>query len=274
MARILTALVLIPVVLLLLIKGPFWLITVAACAVAMLATWEFLGLADATGAKTPRLLVLISIVILFLFTFLRSDVLAPVLSALTLIIFSVISFRSPLKRVLLDTSASVFSLLYIGLSLTTIPLIAQQEDGPALLVFLFFAVWSGDVAALYVGRNLGKHKLAPAVSPNKTWEGSIASIIGSMAITGLLLYLAVTLQQHGIETLHYPGPIAHWLGLSIVLNIAAQIGDLVESAIKRGAAVKDSGTLLPGHGGVLDRIDALLLAAPVLWYALLIQQSF
>ena len=274
MARILTALVLIPVVLLLLIKGPFWLITVAACAVAMLATWEFLGLADATGAKTPRLLVLISIVILFLFTFLRSDVLAPVLSALALIIFSVISFRSPLKRVLLDTSASVFSLLYIGLSLTTIPLIAQQEDGPALLVFLFFAVWSGDVAALYVGRSLGKHKLAPAVSPNKTWEGSIASIIGSMAITGLLLYLAVTLQQHGIETLHYPGPIAHWLGLSIVLNIAAQIGDLVESAIKRGAAVKDSGTLLPGHGGVLDRIDALLLAAPVLWYALLIQQSF
>jgi phosphatidate cytidylyltransferase len=269
MARILTALVL-----LLLLKGPFWLITVAACAVAMLACWEFLALADATGAKTPRALVLISIVILFCFTFRRSDVLAPILSALALIIFSVISFRSPLKRVLLDTSASVFSLLYIGLSLTTIPLISQQEDGPALLVFLFFAVWSGDVAALYVGRSLGKHKLAPAVSPNKTWEGSIASILGSMAVTGLLLYLANTLQQHGIETLLYPGSIAHWLGLSIVLNIAAQIGDLVESAIKRGAGVKDSGTLLPGHGGVLDRIDALLTAAPVLWYALLLQQSF
>jgi phosphatidate cytidylyltransferase len=274
MARILTALVLIPVVLLLLLKGPFWLITVAACGVAMLAAWEFLALADATGAKTPRILVLISIAVLFLFTFLRSDVLAPVLSALALIIFSVISFRSPLKRVLLDTSASVFSLLYIALSLTTIPLISQQEDGPALLIFLFFAVWSGDVAALYVGRSLGKHKLAPSVSPNKTWEGSIASVLGSMAITGLLLYLAVTLQQHGIEILHYPGSIGHWLGLSVVLNIAAQIGDLVESAVKRGADVKDSGTLLPGHGGVLDRIDALLLAAPVLWYALLIQQSF
>lgn len=274
MARILTALVLIPVVLLLLLKGPFWLITVAASGVAMLAAWEFLALADATGAKTPRILVLISIAVLFLFTFLRSDVLAPVLSALALIIFSVISFRSPLKRVLLDTSASVFSLLYIALSLTTIPLISQQEDGPALLIFLFFAVWSGDVAALYVGRSLGKHKLAPSVSPNKTWEGSIASVLGSMAITGLLLYLAVTLQQHGIEILHYPGSIGHWLGLSVVLNIAAQIGDLVESAVKRGADVKDSGTLLPGHGGVLDRIDALLLAAPVLWYALLIQQSF
>ncbi len=274
MARILTALVLVPVVLLLLLKGPFWLITAAACAVAMLAAWEFLGLADASGAKTPRLLVIVSIAVLFLFTFLRSDVLAPVLSALALIIFSAVSFRSPLKRVLLDTSASVFSLLYIGLSLTTIPLISQQEDGPALLIFLFFAVWSGDVAALYVGRSLGKHKLAPAVSPNKTWEGSIASVLGSMAITGLLLYLAGMLQQHGIETLHYPGSIAHWLGLSVVLNIAAQIGDLVESAVKRGAGVKDSGTLLPGHGGVLDRIDALLLAAPVLWYAQLIQQSF
>ena len=187
MARILTALVLIPVVLLLLLKGPFWLITAAACAVAMLGCWEFLSLADATGARTPRILVLVSMAVLFLFTFLRSDVLAPVLSALSLIIFAVVSFRSPLKSALLDTSASVFSLLYIGLSLTTIPLISQQEDGPALLIFLFFAVWSGDVAALYVGRSLGRHKLAPAVSPNKTWEGSIASVLGSMAVTALLM---------------------------------------------------------------------------------------
>ena len=274
MARILTALVLIPAVLLLLLKGPFWLITAAAAGVAMLACWEFLGLADAGGAKTPRVLVLIAIAILFLSAFRRSDTLGPVLSALALVLFTVISFRSPVKRVLLDTSVSVFSLLYIGLSLITIPLISQQEDGSSLLIFLFFAVWSGDIAALYVGRNVGKHKLAPSISPNKTWEGSIASIVGSMIVTGLLLYLAWTLQQHGIDILHYPGSIAHWLGLSVLLNIAAQIGDLVESAIKRGAGVKDSGSLLPGHGGVLDRIDALLLAAPVLWYALLLQQSF
>jgi phosphatidate cytidylyltransferase len=274
MARILTSLVLIPVVLLLLLKGPFWLITAATAAIAMLACWEFLALANASGAQTPRVLVLFLVGVLFFFIFRRSDVLAPLLSASALLILIVASFRSPLPRVLLDTSASVFSLLYIGLSLTTIPLISQQEDGPALLIFLFFAVWSGDIAALYIGRRFGRRKLAPDISPNKTWLGSVASVLGSVLVVWLLLLFAGFLQRHGIELLQYPGTVQHWLWLAVLLNMAAQVGDLVESAVKRGAGVKDSGTLLPGHGGVLDRIDALLLAAPVLWYAQLIQQSF
>jgi len=274
MARILTALVLIPLVLFLLLKGPFWLIVAVSGLVAMLACWEFLGLADAMGARTPRILVVLSIALVFYFVFRSSDMLTPILSACALTIFAVCSFRSPLDRVLIDTAAAVFSLLYVGLSLATVPLLSQQEDGPALLVFLFFAVWSGDIAALYVGRNLGRHKLAPAISPNKTWEGSIASVLGSVGVSALLLFGAELLQHYGVELLLYPGSTAHWLVLAFVLNLAAQLGDLVESALKRGAGVKDSGNLLPGHGGVLDRIDALLLAAPVLWYAQLIQQSF
>ena len=274
MARILTALVLIPLVLLLLLRGPFWLITAATAAVAMLACWELLGLAHASGARTPSGLILVLVALLFFFAYKRSDVLAPVLSAASLLIFVVVAFRSPLNKVLFDTSASIFGLLYVGLSLTTIPLISQQEDGPALLIFLFFAVWSGDIAALYIGRAFGRRKLAPSISPNKTWEGAVASIAGSVLVAEVLLLLASFLQQHGIESLRYPGTTARWLWLAVLLNAAAQTGDLVESAIKRGAGVKDSGTLLPGHGGVLDRIDALLLAAPVLWYAQLIQQSF
>jgi phosphatidate cytidylyltransferase len=274
MARILTAAVLIPLVILLLFRAPFWLVTLATAAVAILACWEYLGLADGSGAQTPRLLVLAGVVALFAINLYRPEMLMAGFSAISFLLFAVIAFRSPLERVLLDTSASVFGLLYIGFALVTIPLIWQQEHGPSLLLLLFCVVWSGDIAALYVGRSLGRRKLAPKLSPGKTWEGSMASVAGSLIVTVLLILLGQWMVRHNLMGLSYEGSWAHWLVLAVVLNIAAQVGDLVESALKRGAKVKDSGSLLPGHGGVLDRIDALLLAAPVLWYAQLVQQSF
>jgi phosphatidate cytidylyltransferase len=274
MKRVLTAVILIPLVLLLIFMGPFWLITSVTAAVAMLAAWEYLGLADALSAKTPRIVVLCSIAALFACTFFRPEYLTPLLGCLTFLLFIVCAFRSPLPRVLPDAAYSVFGLLYIGLSLTTIPLLSGQENGSSLLLFLFFVVWAGDVVALYVGRAFGRRKLAPAISPNKTWEGSLGSILGSLLITLVLIFVAQLLAQHNFDWLAYPGSIFRWLGLAILLNVAAQVGDLIESAVKRGAGVKDSGKLLPGHGGILDRIDALLLAAPVLWYAQLAQQSF
>jgi phosphatidate cytidylyltransferase len=274
MKRVLTAAILIPVVLLLVFKGPFWLITLAAAAVAALAAWEFLVLADASGAKTPRIAVLCGILILFACIFFRPEYSTPVIGCLSFAFFIICAFRSPLPRVLPDSAYSVFGLLYVGLSLTTIPLLSAQENGSSLLVFLFFVVWVGDIVALYVGRAFGRRKLAPSISPNKTWEGSAGSILGSLLITLLLIFLADVLTRHGFDLLSYPGSVFRWLGLAVVLNVAAQVGDLIESAIKRGAGVKDSGTLLPGHGGILDRIDALLLAAPVLWWAQLAQQWF
>jgi phosphatidate cytidylyltransferase len=161
--------------------------------------------------------------------------------------------------------------------LTTLPLLSEQENGPSLLLFLFLVVWAGDIAALYVGRAWGRRKLAPLISPGKTWEGSAASVVGSVSIGLALVLLAGMLARRngGLSTLlSFPGSVMGWVALAVVLNVAAQVGDLIESAIKRGAGVKDSGSMLPGHGGMLDRIDALLVAAPVLWYALLLQQSF
>jgi phosphatidate cytidylyltransferase len=138
-----------------------------------------------------------------------------------------------------------------------------------------------------VGRAWGQHKLAPKLSPGKSWEGAVASVAGSMLIAAALVGLA-TVQQKPADTvlfswleracpaaiLTYPEELWYWLVLAAVVNVAGQVGDLAESALKRSAGVKDSGTLLPGHGGVLDRIDALLIAAPVLWYAQVLHQRF
>jgi phosphatidate cytidylyltransferase len=277
MRRVLTAAVLIPLVLLIVFKGSLLVLTLASALVAGLAAWEFLSLADASGARTPKISVLVAIALLFLCGYERPEYTTATISALAFILLTICVFsagKEGLGRVLLNTGSSVFALLYCGLAMAALPAIGASENGPSLLVFLFFAVWTGDVAALYVGRNFGHKKLAPALSPNKTWEGSIASVAGSVLITAALFLLASDLASRGLDWLSYPGSVGRWLALAVLVNVAAQLGDLLESAIKRGAQVKDSGTLLPGHGGVLDRIDALLLAAPVLWYALLVQQNF
>jgi phosphatidate cytidylyltransferase len=173
--------------------------------------------------------------------------------------------------VLRDAATAVFCLIYTGATLVELPALRSSEDGKWLVTFLFCVVWAGDIVALYVGRAMGRHKLAPQLSPNKTWEGAVGSVFGSLLVTIGLLALSIQLVKREIMALAFQGPVWHWLILAVVVNIAAQVGDLAESGLKRSAGVKDSGTLLPGHGGVLDRIDALLLAAPVLWYAQVIQ---
>lgn len=276
MQRVLTAVLLVPLVIALIFVSPKWplLFMAVIFAVAALALWEYLGLADAIGAKTPRVGVVVCQAIFYVAVFRRPDLMGPVIGALALVLLVVCAFRSPVNRVLLDAACSVFGLLYIGFSLSTLYLLSSQDNGPSLLLFLVLVVWSGDIAALYIGRAFGRWKLAPTLSPNKTWEGSFASVGGSVLITIALIYASRALTGREIDVLSYPGNAGLWIGLAVLLNIAAQLGDLVESAIKRGAGVKDSGHLLPGHGGMLDRIDALLLAAPLLWYAQLAQQSF
>jgi phosphatidate cytidylyltransferase len=274
MKRIVTAIVLIPLVLWIIFQPHFWLLTLAVAVVAELALWEYLGLADRLGVKTPRAAACGALAVIFACTFYRPELLAPVLGCLAFLLLIFCAFNSPIARVLPDTAFTYFGIIYVGLSLSTLPLLSAQENGPSLLLFLFLAVWSGDIAALYVGKLLGRHKLAPTISPGKTWEGAIASLAASAGITFFLLWVARFLSAHAVDQLNYPGSVARWLFLAVLLNAAAQVGDLVESAIKRGAGVKDSGTLLPGHGGILDRIDALLLAAPILWYAQLTQQYF
>jgi phosphatidate cytidylyltransferase len=282
MKRILTAIVLILAVFALIFFGNIWLMTLFWLIVAELAAYEYLKLA-AVGAEAhdaklriPIWWMALGTALAFVVTLPNFPVEAqlPVLSALTLVLFAWNGFRSPLNQVLPDTAQGLFGLIYIAYPLTLIPLLWKQEDGPALVIFLMVCVWAGDIAALYIGRAFGKRKLAPRLSPGKTWIGSIASIVGSMLAAGLVVLISNLLLAHGNTVLHISEPVWQSLILAAILNIAAQLGDLLESAIKRGAGVKDSGTLLPGHGGILDRIDALLLAAPVLWYVLLLKDYF
>ncbi|WP_433973488.1 phosphatidate cytidylyltransferase [Tunturiibacter lichenicola] len=282
MKRILTATVLILAVFALIFFGQLWMITLFSAIVAELAAYEYLKLAavgaEAHGAtlRIPVWWMALGTALAFVVTLPNVPVESqlPVLSGLTLILFAWNGFRAPLIQVLPDTAQGLFGLIYIAYPLTLVPLLWKQEDGPALVLFLMVCVWTGDIAALYIGRAFGKRKLAPRLSPGKTWVGSIASIVGSMLAASIVIAIADALTARGNTLLHISEPIWQSLLLAAILNVAAQLGDLLESAIKRGAGVKDSGTMLPGHGGILDRIDALLLAAPVLWFALLLKDHF
>ncbi|HKD58989.1 MAG TPA: phosphatidate cytidylyltransferase [Terracidiphilus sp.] len=275
MKRVLTAVVLAPLVLALVFLGPAWSLTVAVAAVAMLAAWEFMALTERCGAKPPRIPVLAAIAALFAGNYQWPDETITFFGFLCIILLLYCVFASPIERVLADATSSVFALFYLGLTLVPIPMLREQSNGPSLLAFLFLTVWAGDILAMYTGRMFGRRKLSPRLSPNKTWEGTIGSVLGSVAVAGILLAVSTYLAQWNSARLSFADEVWwYWLILAVVVNVAAQVGDLAESALKRSAGVKDSGTLLPGHGGVLDRIDALLMAAPVLWYAQVIRLRF
>jgi len=291
MKRIVTAAVLIPIALVLVFLGPKWqwLFTLAVAVVAALAGWEYLGLSRRCGANPPRIATILAVVGLFAayIAWPDSDHLLPIFGILGLCLLVYCTFFKPVEETIASTSASIFCLLYPGFTLLALPMLHEQANGPSLVAFLLCVVWVGDTSAYYVGRAWGRHKMAPSLSPGKSWEGAVASLAGSILVALALVGLAALLQEpwnSAVLTwlervcpsavLSYPDELWYWLELAAIVNVAGQVGDLAESALKRSAGVKDSGDLLPGHGGVLDRIDALLLASPVLWYAQVIHQRF
>ena len=178
----------------------------------------------------------------------------------------VLHARSSVMRL----ATSLFGVVYVGwfaahlLLLHTLPVI-----GPGLVLTLFVAVILTDTAAYFVGKKFGRHKLAPVVSPNKTWEGAAGGLVFAVLGMGALYWLRA---QYAWEALP-AWSLLRYLIAGAVLSIAAQVGDLMESSLKRDAGIKDSGSLFPGHGGVLDRCDGFLFAAPVLYYMAVFEQS-
>ncbi len=285
--RVATAAVLIPCVVGLVLFGPTSVVAIATALVILLALFEFFALGDAIGHRAYRFwTATCALLIVFVqwlaarmpvlgiigappagvatfrsfgrYSFLEFPLTATTSDVLFLFLLGVAALtlwtKRPMVEALPAAGMSSSGLILIALPLTfAVRLHGIQMQGPAILLFVLVITWVGDTAAYFVGRAIGKHKLAPVLSPNKSWEGSVASIVGALLVAVVFArWLTI--------------PLPHLLGMAVVGNVAGQAGDLLESAYKRSAGVKDSGSLLPGHGGVLDRIDALILAIPVVWY--------
>lgn len=255
--RIVTALVLLPVVLVLVWMGDrTWLFLLGVLPFALLALWEYLELVDRAGSAPVRLPVyLVALGVLLVGAYVPAHLLAAIVGGSLLLFVFTIAGREMTAEVLPASAAGTFGLLYVAVPFALLLDLRAGEQGRWIVLYLLLLVWAGDTAAYFAGRALGRHKLAPRLSPGKTVEGTVASLLASVAV-GFWLF------HRWFDSFE----AAHALLLPLVVNIAAQFGDLAESALKRGAGVKDSSALFPGHGGVLDRVDSLLFAVPVVWY--------
>ena len=273
--RLATAAVLIPVVVALVWWAPAIVLAGIAAVVAILALVEFLNLGDRIGLRSFKLWTYFCTVLIFYAQFslgrLETHTLAGGISmvrdaaggtlsieaVLLIFLFGTVILglltKRPLHEVLPAISIGSAALLFIVLPFSYIVRLDELEPvGRQLVLFTLVLVWAGDMLAYFVGKSLGRVPMAPALSPKKTWEGALGNILASMIVAVLF----AKWMQTDVITL---------LVIAAGANIAGQAGDLIESAYKRGAAVKDSGGLLPGHGGMLDRIDSLILASPVVW---------
>jgi phosphatidate cytidylyltransferase len=247
MKRVATALVLVPVVVWTVLAGPEWALMVLLAATGLIAFHEFNQIAVENRIASPGPPGMIAGLALM---FAPEPQIVVVLVALAGLLLAV---RVPeLSQSMAAAAAFTLGVTYIfGSWRCAIDLHAIDHNW---LMFALLLSWVGDTAALYVGRAFGRHKLAPRLSPKKTWEGAIASLVAGAAAGTLYMWWRV--------------PVLPWaavLGVAVAGNVAGQFGDLCESAMKRGAGVKDSGTSLPGHGGWLDRIDSTLFSVPVVY---------
>ena len=252
------AAVAIPIVLAVLFFTPPVVFDGLVAGIALAALWEFYRLAEKTGhpvAKTVGMAggALVFLASGFLGLFATSE--ARVLVVLGVVAF-VAAFAQIASSVEVSAALGGAGSTVLGLVLIAIPALAMcalRAFSPRAVLFLFLIVWGCDSFAYYTGKNLGRRKLAPVVSPNKTWEGTVGGFVGATLI-GAAAGSGWVLPELGPARGALAGALA---------SSAGQIGDLVESLWKRGAGVKDSGVFLPGHGGFYDRIDSLLFAGPI-----------
>jgi phosphatidate cytidylyltransferase len=281
--RVATAAVLIPVVVALVLFASTAIVAMVLALVIVLALFEYFALGDAMGHRAYRFWTATCALVVLYLQWLTTAIGFGEFGGITrpahlawllhrfipraedgffLFVIGIamltLATKRPIVEALPSAGISASGLLLIAFPLTyAIRLHALGREGPRLLLFVLVVIWASDTVAYFAGRAIGKHPFAPHLSPKKTWEGAAAGFASCIAVAFAFAHFVSI-------------PLTMLLGAAAVANVAGQAGDLVESAYKRSAGVKDSGALLPGHGGVLDRIDALIFAIPVVWYYLVL----
>jgi phosphatidate cytidylyltransferase len=265
MSRIITALIVLPVLIAsILVPWLAPLFVALALSAMTLGLYEFWLLAKRRGIKADVVVGFVGAAALFtVFYFDRRGevplLLLLILPGLTIAALVAAMLRgAPFENMIASVGATLLGVMYVALlggHLVAVRMGFEQKLSAHLLSFFFLVIMGADSGAYYAGRAFGRHKLAPKVSPGKTWEGAIGGMIASLLMAALAHYW------------FFPElPLKVALALAALMNILGVLGDLTESALKRGAGAKDAAQILPGHGGLLDRLDSLLFNAPVLYY--------
>lgn len=247
--RVLTAAVGIPLVVLVTLFAPHWIFALVVGLFSALSVEEYFSLVEKKGIERPGRWFLVpaaGVSVSFLWGF--GGALGAVVAA-AMLLMTVAVFAGSLQAAVGRVGIGLGSIVYCPLTLGFLVAIPRER-----ILLLLAIIWAGDIAAYYGGRAVGRHLLAPKVSPKKTIEGALAGLIGSV-LAGA---------SGGTWFLHQALPTSIWI--SIVTGIAGQLGDLAESVLKRSAGVKDSSSIMPGHGGILDRLDSLFFATPIFYW--------
>ena len=257
--RWLTAAVALPVLAAIIGLGPFWLLLVLILLAATGSILELLNLFFVETKSWVRVLTLTMALVLPLATYWKGGVglSAATVAMIFLVLLVHLFIYAKGEPVIHSVGTILFAQLYIPFLLSHVLLLFHVPDGRRWIFFLFLVIFAGDTGAYYVGHRWGKHKLWPTVSPGKTVEGAVGGLLSSLAAALVAGEVLLSLDGTGITFL---------LSLGLVLSLAGQIGDLIESMLKRVSHVKDAGDILPGHGGLLDRLDSLIFAFPLTYY--------
>ncbi len=260
-SRVYSSLVFIPLFVLVLATAPKWLLALMVFAALLLALREAFSLL--LPALPRRQLVVYGAAAGATWVACRGSLAGLVAVLFLAFIFLVLDlFRTPVaENAFVLFGRRLLLLFYLPFLFSHLLLLWDLDGGRALVAMVFLVAWGGDAFAYYTGRAWGQHKLAPAISPNKTVEGSIGGVVGA----GIF---ALLLAGTGLVPLSWQSLVL----LGMLANVAGQLGDLFESYLKRLGGSKDSGCLIPGHGGLLDRLDSILFAGPLLYYGALLLQ--